>query len=163
MKTQNDNIVDLSSQIENIAQGDGFYSVFVTEQRRNSRPARKAINELKDIFCLLYNPDEVHHPRDKSLNKLSQFSDKVMAIYESLQPKEFLRKLRKRFFKVRDKIRSENLEELYNLGFEQDNLMSGEEEPIGQELDEAQKNLIYNMLLENGVSQEEALNELIKY
>ncbi len=161
MKTETNNTIDLSSQIENIARGDGFYSVFLAEHQRNSRPARQTINGLKDLFNLLYNPVEEFYSEEKSLNKLSQLTNKVLIVYESSNPKDFLRKLRKRVLKICEKIKSENINELNNPPVEQDNTKSvGNEQ---QDIDDAQKELIYNMLLANGVSPEEALNELIKY
>ena len=53
MKTETSNIVDLTSYVKNIANGEGFYSSFVAERQRVSRPARKSINGLKDLFVLL--------------------------------------------------------------------------------------------------------------
>ena len=58
MKTEKNNTIDLTSKIDAIAQGEGFYSVFISEQQRNSRPARKSINGLKDLFVLLTTPQE---------------------------------------------------------------------------------------------------------
>lgn len=163
MKREINNAVDLSSKIENIARGEGFYSVFISEHQRNSRPARKSINGLKELFKLLYNPIDEMFCEEGGLDKLSHFTDKVLTIYKNSDPKEFLRKLRKRILKICERMKSENINEFPNPLIEQDNNKSFVNDPTEQDLDEDQKNLIYNMLLNNGVSPEEALNELIKY
>ena len=163
MKTERSNTIDLTSQIENIAKGEGFYSVFISEQEKNSRPARKSINGLKDLFVLLSSPQEPPQPKDTGLNKLSQLIKKVLSIYESSEPKEFLRKLKKRLLKLCDKMKSERVNDIYNPAVE--TALQIEPNPISMEegLNDEQKNEIYNMLLANGVSHEEALNELLKY
>lgn len=163
MKTERNNTVDLTSQIENIAKGEGFYSVFVSEHQRNSRPARKSINGLKELFVLLSSPQEETPPKDKGLNKLSQLIKKVLSIYENSEPKEFLRKLKKRLFKVCDKIKSERFNDLYNPTIENKPLENINPPIQDEELKEEQINEIYNMLLANGLSHEEAINELLKY
>ena len=162
MKTEKNNTIDLTSKIDAIEQGEGFYSVFISEQQRNSRPARKSINGLKDLFVLLTTPQE-EQTKEKSLTKLSQLIKKVLAIYENSEPSEFLRKLKRRLFKVCDKIKSEKHNDIYNPAIEEMSQMSVTPELHEESLNDAQKNEIYNMLLANGVSHEEAVNELKKY
>ena len=163
MKTERNNTVDLTSQIENIAKGEGFYSVFISEQEKNSRPARKSINGLKDLFVLLSSPQEPPQPKDTGLNKLSQLIKKVLSIYESSEPKEFLRRLRNRLFKVCDKTKRERLDDLHNPSTLNTSQLDMNPLLMQEGLNDEQKNEIYNMLLANGVSHEEALNELLKY
>ena len=163
MKTERNNTIDLTSQIENIAKGEGFYSAFISEQEKNSRPARKSINGLKDLFVLLSSPQGAPQPKDKGLNKLSQLMKKILSIYESSEPKEFLRKLKNRLFKVCDKIKSERLNDLHNPSIENASQINMNPHLMQEGLNDEQKNEIYNMLLANGVSHEEALNELLKY
>ena len=163
MKTEKSNTIDLTSKIDAIEQGEGFYSAFISEQQRNSRPARKSINGLKDLFVLLATPQEEVQTKEKSLTKLSQLIKKVLSIYENSEPSEFLRKLKRRIFKLCDKIKSEKLNDLYNPAIEEMSQMSTTPELQEEGLNDAQKNEIYNMLLANGVSHEEAINELKKY
>ena len=163
MRTETNNTVDLTSRLENIERGEGFYSTFMSEQQRISRPARKSINGLKELFALLSPPCEEPKHEDKGLSKLSQLIKKVLSIYESSEPKEFLRKLKKRLLKLCDKMKSERVNDIYNPAVE--TALQIEPNPISMEegLNDEQKNEIYNMLLANGVSHEEALNELLKY
>ena len=163
MKTDTNNTVDLTSHVENIAKGEGFYSVFISEHQRNQRPARKSINGLKDLFVLLYNPQEESHPKEKSLNKLSQLIKRILSLYENSEPKDFLKKLKKQLFKVCDKIKSERKNDLYNPKIEKQTQMSINPELPEEGLNDAQIKELYNMLLANGVSHEEAINELLKY
>ena len=163
MKTERSNTIDLTSQIENIAKGEGFYSVFISEQEKNSRPARKSINGLKDLFVLLSSPQEPPQPKDTGLNKLSQLIKKVLSIYESSEPKEFLRRLKNRLFKVCDKTKRERLDDLHNPSTLNTSQLDMNPLLMQEGLNDEQKNEIYNMLLANGVSHEEALNELLKY
>ncbi|MBR5241407.1 MAG: hypothetical protein IKW05_05670 [Muribaculaceae bacterium] len=161
MKTEKNTIIDLTSQLDKIAEGKGFYSVFTDEQQRNSRPSRKAINGLKELFVLLYNPSTELQTKEKSLNRLSQLVKKVLVLYENSTPKDFLQMLKKRIFKLCDKLKRGNSKESYNPTIEE--YVNTIPEYTEERLSEAQKNEIYNKLLANGVSHEEALNELIKY
>ena len=108
-------------------------------------------------------PQENPQPKDKGLNKLSQLIKKVLSIYESSDPKEFLRRLKNRLFKVCDKIKRERLNDLYNPSIESVSQINMNPHLMQEGLNDEQKNEIYNMLLANGVSHEEALNELLKY
>ena len=163
MKTETNNTVDLTSQIENIEKGEGFYSTFISEQQRISRPARKSINGLKELFVLLSPPCEESNPEDKGLNKLSQLIKKMLSIYESSEPKDFLRKLKKRLLKLCDKMKSGRVNDMYNPAVGAALQMEPNPIPMDEGLNDEQKNEIYNMLLANGISHEEALNELLKY
>ena len=60
-------------------------------------------------------------------------------------------------------MKSERVNDIYNPAVE--TALQIEPNPISMEegLNDEQKNEIYNMLLANGVSHEEALNELLKY
>ena len=162
MKTKKENTIDLSSHIENIEKGEGFYSVFIAEQQRNSRPARKSINGLKDLFVLLYYPVEEHPPKDECLSRLSLLVKKIVSVYENSNPRDLLRKLKKRIIRVCDKIKEEKINDFFNPSFTQESLQSGENN-MEENLNDTQKNEIYNMLLENGVTHNEAINELLKY
>ena len=163
MRTETNNTVDLTSRLENIERGEGFYSTFMSEQQRISRPARKSINGLKDLFVLLSSPQEPPQPKDTGLNKLSQLIKKVLSIYESSEPKEFLRRLKNRLFKVCDKTKRERLDDLHNPSTLNTSQLDMNPLLMQEGLNDEQKNEIYNMLLANGVSHEEALNELLKY
>jgi hypothetical protein len=162
MKTKKVNTIDLSSHIEKIEKGEGFYSVFIAEQQRNSRPARKSINGLRDLFILLHHPAKEHPPKDECLTRLSLLVKKIISVYENSNPRELIRKLKKRIIHVCDKIKEEKINDLFNSSFTQESLPSGEDDKE-EVLNNTQKQEIYNMLLENGVSHDEAINELLKY
>lgn len=162
MKTKKESTIDLSSHIEDIKKGEGFYSVFIAEQQRNSRPARKSINGLRDLFILLHHPMEEHPPKDECLTRLSLLVKNIISVYENSNPRELLRKLKKRIIHVCDKIKEEKINNLFNPSFTQESLPSGEKSKE-ENLNDTQKNEIYNMLLENGITHDEAINELFKY
>ena len=161
MKTKKESTIDLSSHIENIEKGEGFYSVFIAEQQRNSRPARKSINELRDLFVLLYYPEEEHPPKDECLTRLSHLVKKIISVYENSNHRELIRKLKKRIILICDKIKKEKINDFFNPTTLES--LPSDEKNKEENLDDTQKNEIYNMLLENGVSPDEAINELLKY
>ena len=162
MKTKKDTTIGLSSHIEKIEKGEGFYAVFIAEQQRNSRPARKSLNGLRDLFVLLYYPEEEQHPKDECLTRLSLLVKKIVSVYENSNPRELLRRLKKGIIHLCDKIKEEKINNFFNSSITQESLPRGEK---GKEenLNDTQKNEIYNMLLENGVTHDEAINELLKY
>ncbi len=162
MKTNNGNTIDLTSHIEEIERGEGFYATFVAEKQRISRPARKRINGLRELFVLLYDPVEKQQS-DSALSRLSQLIKRVLLVYENAHPKEFLRKLRKRLFKICDKLRGSQSKDLPLPEIMQEDVMDIAQQDVDLPLDDTQKELIYNMLLSNGVTHEEAINELSKY
>ena len=94
---------------------------------------------------------------------MSQLIKKVLSIYESSEPKEFLRRLKNRLFKVCDKTKRERLDDLHNPSTLNTSQLDMNPLLMQEGLNDEQKNEIYNMLLANGVSHEEALNELLKY
>lgn len=162
MKTNNGNTIDLTSHIEEIERGEGFYATLVAEKQRISRPARKRINGLRELFVLLYDPVEKQQS-DSALSRLSQLIKRVLLVYENAHPKEFLRKLRKRLFKICDKLRGSQSKDLPLPEIMQEDVMDITQQDVDLPLDDTQKELIYNMLLSNGVTHEEAINELSKY
>ncbi|MBR4119679.1 MAG: hypothetical protein IKK64_06330 [Bacteroidales bacterium] len=162
MKTDNGNTIDLTSHIEDIERGEGFYATLVAEKQRISRPARKRINGLRELFVLLYDPVEKQQS-DSALSRLSQLIKRVLLVYENAHPKEFLRKLRKRLFKICDKLRGSQSKDLPLPEVMQEDVMDITQQDVDLPLDDTQKELIYNMLLSNGVTHEEAINELSKY
>ena len=162
MKTNNGNTIDLTSHIEEIERGEGFYATLVAEKQRISRPARKRINGLRELFVLLYDPVEKQQS-DSALSRLSQLIKRVLLVYENSHPKEFLRKLRKRLFKICDKLRGSQSKDLPLPEIMQEDVMDIAQQDVDLPLDDTQKELIYNMLLSNGVTHEEAINELSKY
>lgn len=162
MKTNNGNTIDLTSHIEEIERGEGFYATLVAEKQRISRPARKRINGLRELFVLLYDPVEKQQS-DSALSRLSQLIKRVLLVYENAHPKEFLRKLRKRLFKICDKLRGNQSKDLPLPEIMQEDVMDIAQQDVDLPLDDTQKELIYNMLLSNGVTHEEAINELSKY
>ena len=162
MKTNNGNTIDLTSHIEEIERGEGFYATLVAEKQRISRPARKRINGLRELFVLLYDPVEKQQS-DSALSRLSQLIKRVLLVYENAHPKEFLRKLRKRLFKICDKLRGSQSKEVPLPEIMQEDIMDVAQQEVELPLDDSQKDFIYNMLLSNGVTHEEAINELSKY
>lgn len=158
MKEKFYNSVDLSSQIEKIEKGYGFYSSFMKEHKKNLSPARKMLNELKELFTLLCSPAAEGAESNGQVVKIVTLAKRLEGLFGSLAEGEYIVKLKKRISKICDDMRHKS---------------EGGDAPLptalfedispDERLDDGQKNVIYNMLLANGVSHEEAMNELLKY
>ncbi|MBP3353958.1 MAG: hypothetical protein J6L02_04830 [Bacteroidales bacterium] len=162
MKKYKTNVIDISSETDKIERGEGFYSVCKTEHEKDMRPARKNLNILKEALFLISSSSAHLNNKSNCFYKLSSLLERVLKSYGTDKWDSFLRKFKVKIMRICEDIKREKRDEFDKM-FNDMNINNDSDDSNNFKLDDNQKNIIYNMLLANGVSDEEAINELLKY